>query len=288
VHSSEHGCTESMSVGCAIRRRRNRLEVTVGMRIHPTAIVDAKAELGDNVVVGPYAVIGPNVVIGDGTSIGPYVVVDGYTHLGKNNVLFAGAVLGTRSQALKDSGDKSYLRVGDGNTFREYVTVNSGFAEETGRTTVVGNNTLLMALTHVAHDCHVGDRVVMANLSGLGGHVIVEDGAVLGGMAAIHQYVTIGTMVLIGGLAKVVKDVPPYTIVDGNPARCRGLNAVGLARNNVSEVSRRALKTVYRILFQSSLNTTQALAQIEQEVEICPEVTHLVDFVRGSKRGICK
>ena len=260
----------------------------MGTQTHPTAIVDPKAQLGNDVVVGPYAVVGPNVIIGNGTTIGPYVVVDGYTQLGQNNAVFAGAVLGTRSQALKDHRGKGFLRIGDGNTFREYVTINSGFSEETGRTTVIGNNNFLMALTHVAHDCQVGDQVVMANLSGLGGHVTVDDKAVLGGMAAIHQYVKIGEMALVAGLAKVVKDVLPYMIVDGNPARCRGVNTVALLRNNVSETSRRGLKTAYRTLCRSSLNTRQATVQIEQEVDDCAEIAHLIDFVQSSKRGICK
>ena len=257
-------------------------------QIHPTAIVDPRAELGSDVTVGPYAVVGPSVTMGDGTSVGPYAVIEGHTEIGRNNTIYAGAVLGSRSQALKDSGDESYVRIGDGNIFREYVTVNCGFAEESTRTTVIGDNNLFMALTHVAHDCQIGNHVVMANLSGLGGHVVVEDRCVLGGMTAVHQYVTIGTMALIGGLAKVVKDVLPYMIVDGNPATCRGVNLVGLTRNQVSETSRRALKKVYRLLCQSSLNTSQAVARIEKEVDNCPEITHLIGFIHRSERGICK
>ena len=260
----------------------------MGTDLHPTAIVDPRAELGNDVTIGPYAVVGPSVTVGEGTSLGPYAVVEGHTDIGKNNTVYAGAVLGSRSQALKDRGGESYLRIGDDNIFREYVTVNCGFAEETDRTTVIGNNNLFMALTHVAHDCQVGNHVVMANLSGLGGHVVAEDRCVLGGMAAIHQHVTIGTMALVGGLAKVVKDVLPYMIADGNPATCRGVNIVGLARNHVSEASRRALKKVYRLLCQSSLNTSQAVARIEKEVDNCPEITHLIDFIRRSERGICK
>ena len=263
-------------------------EVSVGVGIHSTAIIDPRAELGNDVTIAPYVVMGPNVTIGDGTAIGPYVVVEGHTQIGKNNTVYAGAVLGSRSQALDDHGGESNLRVGDGNIFREYVTVNCGFAEDTGRTTVIGNNNLFMALTHVAHDCHVGNNVVIANLSGLGGHVTVEDRAVLGGMAAIHQFVTIGSMSFVGGLAKVVKDVLPYMIVDGNPAVCRGINSVGLMRNDVSDTSRRALKKVYRLLCQSSLNTSQAVAKIEREVDNCPEIAHLIDFIRRSERGICK
>ena len=247
-----------------------------------------KDEKGNDVTIGPYTMVGPHVVLGDGTSLGPYVVVEGHTEIGKNNSVHAGAVLGSRSQALLDRGNQSYLRIGDGNIFREYVTVNCGFAEETARTTSIGNDNLFMALTHVAHDCQVANHVVMANLSGLGGHVVVEDRCVVGGMAAIHQYVTIGTMALIGGLAKVVKDVLPYMIVDGNPATCRGPNVVGLTRNNVGEPSRRALKKAYRLLCQSSLNTSQAMEGIEEEVDHCPEITHLLDFIRRSKRGVCK
>ena len=260
----------------------------MGTEIHSTAIVDSRAELGNGVTVGPYAVIGPNATIGDGTSIGPYVVLEGHTELGKGNTVHAGAVLGGRSQALDDHGGETYLRIGNGNTFREYATVNCGLAEESDRTTVVGNNNLFMALTHVAHDCRVGNNVVMANLCGLGGHVTVEDRVIFGGMAAIHQFVTIGEMAFIGGLAKVVKDVLPYMIVDGNPAACRGINAVGLTRNDVSETSRRALKNAYRLLCQSSLNTSQAVTRIEEEIDNCPEVAHLIDFIGRSKRGICK
>jgi len=260
----------------------------MGTNIHSTAIVDPRAELGNDVTVGPYTVIGGGVTIGDGTSLGPYVVVEGRTVIGKNNTVYAGAVLGSRSQDLKDRGEDTYLRIGDGNIFREYVTVNCGLAEETARTTVIGDNNLFMALTHVAHDCQVGNNVVMANLSGLGGHVVAEDRCVIGGMAAIHQHVMIGTMALIGGLAKVVKDVLPYMIVDGNPATCRGPNFVGLRRNQVSERSRRAIKRAYRLLSQSSLNTSQALEAIEKEVDNCPEITHLIDFIGKSRRGVCK
>ncbi len=260
----------------------------MGTEIHSTAIVDPQAELGSDVTVGPYAVVGPNVTVGDGTSIGPYVVVEGNTQLGKDNTVHAGAVLGGRSQALDDDGGATYLRIGDGNTFREYVTVNRGLARESERTTVIGNNNLFMALTHVAHDCRIGNNVVMANLCGLAGHVVIEDKATLSGMAAVHQFVVIGEMAFIGGLAKVVKDVLPYMMVDGNPATCRGINAVGLRRNKVGEESRRALKNVYRLLCQSSLNTSQAVTRIEEEVGNCPEVAHLIDFIGRSKRGICK
>jgi len=274
--------------GTGLPQTRPSTETNMGTNIHPTAIVDPRAELGNDVTVGPYTVIGAGVTIGDGTSLGPYVVVEGHTEIGKNNIVYAGAVLGSRSQDLKDHGEDSYLRIGDANIFREYVTVNCGLAAETARTTVIGDNNLFMALTHVAHDCQVGNHVVMANLSGLGGHVVAEDRCIIGGMAAVHQHVMIGTMALIGGLAKVVKDVLPYMIVDGNPATCRGPNIVGLTRNQVSETSRRALKKAYRLLSQSSLNTSQALEEIEKEVDNCPEITHLIDFIGKSKRGVCK
>lgn len=255
-------------------------------KIHETAVIHPGARIGKDVEVGPYAVIGENVVIGDGTKIGAHVVIDGWTSIGKNCVIYPSASIGTEPQDLKFRGEKSYVFIGDNCKIREFATVNRATGE--GEETRVGSGCLLMAYTHIAHNCVVGNNVVMSNAATLAGHVVVEDRAVIGGLAGVHQFVKIGRNAMIGGASKVVQDVPPFVIVDGHPAKVCGLNNVGLARAGISELSRRNLKKAYKILFRSGLILAQAIAVMEQELDSCEEVEHFLRFLRNAERGICR
>lgn len=255
-------------------------------KIHETAVIHPGARIGKDVEVGPYAVIGENVLIGDGTKIGAHVVIDGWTSIGKNCVLFPSASIGAEPQDLKFRGEKSYVFIGDNTKIREFATVNRATGE--GEETRIGTNCLLMAYTHVAHNCVVGNHVVMSNAATLAGHVVVEDRAVVGGLAGVHQFVKIGRNAMVGGASKIVQDVPPFVIVDGNPARVAGLNNVGMARAGISELSRRNLKKAYKILYRSGLSLAQAIAVMEQELNSCEEVEHFLRFLRNAERGICR
>lgn len=259
--------------------------------IHPTAVIDPDARLGEGVEVGPYAVIGPMVTIGDGCSISSHVQIASHVRMGKGNRVFSFASIGAPPQDLKFKGEDTWVEIGDGNTIREYVTVNRGTAPG-GGVTRVGNNSLLMAYCHLAHDCHVGNRVVMANAATLGGHVDVGDGAIIGGLTGVHQFVRIGEFAMVGALSGVPQDVPPYvTAVVARPQRGQslyGLNVIGLKRNKFTEEAISALKKAYRILFRSGTPMRDALAKVEAEVELIPEVRRLLDFIRSSKRGVLR
>jgi UDP-N-acetylglucosamine acyltransferase len=252
--------------------------------VHPTAIVDPGADLGAGVSVGPYSLVGPGVRVGDRTSIGSHVLIERNTHLGQECQILHGAVLGTDPQDLKFRGEDSLLLVGDRTVIREYATLNRGTAAS-GRT-VVGTDCLLMAYTHVAHDCEIGNHVIISNATQMAGHVAIEDWAIVSGLVAIHQFVRVGAHSFIGGASRIAQNVPPYCRVVGNPPKLYGLNTVGLDRRGFSDEVRRALKTSYRILFQSGLNTTQGLQRVEAEVLPIPEVGHLLEFIRTSERGI--
>ena len=255
-------------------------------RIHPTAIVHRKAELGKGVEVGPYAIIGENVRIGDGTVIGPYVVIEGWTTIGRNNRIHAGAYLGGPPQDLRFKGERSFLVIGDNNIIREYVTIHRASGED--RETQVGSNCMLMAFVHIGHNCVIGDGVVMANWVGVSGHAVIEDEVVIGGMVGIHQFVRIGKMAMVGGMSKVVQDVPPFMLADGRPAKVYGLNIVGLTRHGVPPEVREALKKCYKLVYRSSLTLKEAIERIEAEVEPFEEVKYLLEFLkamRGSPKG---
>lgn len=262
------------------------------MSIHPTAIVDRNAELADDVEVGPFSIIGPSVTLGSGNIIGPHVVIDGRTVIGEGNQFFSGAQIGVLSQDLKHKkGLVGKTVIGNHNLFREHVIVSASTMEsydEEHRVTSVGNHCMFMGCSHIAHDCHVGSYVLMANSAVIAGHVDVEDYAILGGLSAVHQECVVGRHALLGGLCAASKDVPPYTIVKGNPARCRGVNLVGLRRRGFSSEKRAVVKEMFRIMFHSDLNTTQALHHIETTVEDCDERNHFLEFVRKSIRGITK
>lgn len=253
-------------------------------RVHGTAIVDARAELGPGVTVGPYAVVGRNVTVGAGSVIGPHAYIERDTSVGCDCRIGFGAVLGTDPQDLKYRGEETELVVGDRTVIREFATLNRGTAA-LGRTTV-GSDCLLMAYTHVAHDCQLGDHVILSNAVNMAGHVVIEDWAIIGGVTPIHQFVRIGAHAFVGGGSRVAKDVPPYCRVAGSPARLYGLNTVGLERRGIPVEVRRELKRAYRLFFQSGLNVSQALERAAMELEPLPEVVHLLEFIRRSERGI--
>ena len=254
--------------------------------IHPTAVVHPKAEVGPECEIGPYCVIGEHVILGAGCRLVAHVVIDGHTRLGEGNEIFPFASIGLQTQDLKWKGGVTHTEIGDQNTFRECVTVNSSTTE--GEVTRVGSNNHILAYAHIAHDVEIGNGVIMSNVATLAGHVRVEDFAVVGGLAAVHQFCRIGKMSIIGGCSKVVQDVPPFMLVDGNPAETRTINKIGLERNGVSEEAKDALRQAYKILFREGLTIPNALARIDQELPPLPEIQHLAQFVRTSERGISK
>lgn len=254
------------------------------MQIHPTALVSKKAKLAGDISVGPYSIIGDAVTIGAGTKIGAYCVIEGNTTIGSNCEIFTGAVVGSRPQDLKYKGEKVFLDIGDGNIIREYCTFNPG-TEELART-VVGNDNLFMAYSHIAHDCVIGNNCVIANNGTLAGHVTIEDKAVVGGLVAIHQFVRVGTLSIIGGCSKVVADIPPYSTCDGHPARVYGLNLIGLRRQKVSKDSIGLLDRAFKVLFSEGLLVKHSLEKIEKEIKVTPEISYLINFIKNSKRGL--
>jgi UDP-N-acetylglucosamine acyltransferase len=254
--------------------------------IHSTAVIHAKAKIGAGCVIGPYCVIGENVTLGDHCQLHSHVVIDGHTTLGEGNEIFPFASIGLKTQDLKWKGGLTRTQIGSHNTFREYVTIHSATGD--GETTTVGSHNHILAYCHIAHNVTLGDYIIMSNVATLAGHIVVEDSAVIGGLAAVHQFCRIGTMSIIGGCSKVVQDVPPYMLADGNPAEVRTINKVGLERNGVSEEAQTALKHAYKILFREGLTIPNALAKIESSLPALPELRHLVEFVRASERGISK
>ncbi len=253
--------------------------------IDPRAVVHATAEVADGVTIGPYAVVGESVQIGAGTTIGPHVVIERWTSIGARCRIGAHTVLGGDAQALSYAGERSYLEIGDDNDIRELVVIQRS-AKPEGRTTLGAHN-MIMAQSHIAHDCVIGNHITIASLTGLAGHVEVEDRVMVGGNSGVHQFVRIGAYSMVGGGARLTQDVPPYMTVAGNPATVHGLNMVGLRRNGYDADLRRELKAVYRILYRSGLNVSQALDKIKLQAGQSGPVTRLVQFIECSKRGIC-
>ncbi len=255
--------------------------------IHPTAIVSDDAQLGENVTVHPYTLIEDSTKIGAGCKIGPFAVVRRGTILGENCEVHTGAVLGEPPQDLKYHGEDTYLIIGKNNLIREFVTLHRATGE--GEATEIGEGNLIMAYSHAGHNCKIGNHCLISNDAGISGHVVIEDYVNIGGKVGIHQFVTIGTMAMIGGMSRITRDVPPYCLVEGNPAEPRGINVRGLQRHDVSEESIAALRRAFRLIFRSDLNVSQALAKLEEEKEtLVPEVQNLVDFLRrvgGGFRG---
>jgi len=254
--------------------------------IHQTAIVDSAAELAYDVTVGPFTVIEGDVVVDSGTQISAHVLLASGTRIGKNCQIYNGAVLGSQPQDLKFGGEKTTLEIGDNTTIREFATLNRGTTDHWK--TVVGNNCLLMAYSHVAHDCTIGNHVILANSVNLAGHITIDDFAGIGGVTPIHQFVRIGKHAFIGGGLRVPKDIPPYVLAMGEPIRFGGLNSIGLKRRGFSEELLAKIKKAYRFIYQSNLLLVDALKKIEDEIEPVEEITYLVSFFRGSERGVIR
>lgn len=258
-----------------------------GMSIHKTALIHPDAIIGDNVEIGPFTIIDKGVVIGKGTRIGAHVIIEGDTEIGQDCQIYTGAIIGNVPQDLKYKGEETKVIIGNNNIIREYVTINRGTVAR-GKT-VIGNDNLIMAYVHIAHDCTLDNKIVLANGVTLAGHIYIEDLAIIGGLTPIHQFVRIGTLAIVGGNSRVVKDVPPYCKAAGNPMRLFGLNSIGMERNQIPQDVRTKLKSVYRILFRSRLNTTQAIEMIEKgKFDDCEELKHFINFIKESERGICK
>jgi len=255
--------------------------------IHPTAIIQPGAEIDSDVEIGPYAVIGPRVRIGRGTKVGPHAVIDGWTEIGAGNQIFHCAAVGGVPQDLKYKGEETWLRIGDNNIIREFATLQPGTVTGIGET-VIGDHNLFMAYCHVAHDCIVGNRVIMANGSTLAGHVVVEDYSILGGLSAVHQYTRVGESAMLSGGAMVGQDVLPYTVASGNRATSAGLNLVGLKRRGFSAPLISSLKKAYKIMVRSGLRLEVAIQRIREELPPSPEIAHIIEFAQKSERGICR
>lgn len=253
-------------------------------RLHPTAIVSPDAVLGDDVEVGPGAVIGADCVVGDGCVIAARAVLEHSVRLGDGVKIGIGSVIGGDPQDLKFQGERTTVEIGDRTVVREYTTINRGTAQSLK--TTVGRDCFLMTYVHLAHDCHVGDGVIISNATQLAGHVTVEDRAVISGLVAVHQFVRIGMHSFVGGASRVPQDIPPYLKAVGNPVKLYGLNSIGLQRANFDPAVLRELKRAYRLFYRSELNVTQALERAQQELELYPEVRHFLAFVADSGRGV--
>ncbi len=253
-------------------------------RIHRSALISPSAQLGSEVEVGPFAIIGDDCVIGDNCKIAARATLERYVTLGRNVKIGIGTVLGGDPQDLKFEGERTVVEIGDDTVVREYSTINRGTSQSFK--TTVGKGSFIMSYVHLAHDCHVGDGVVLANMVQLAGHVTVEDRVTLSGMTAVHQFTRVGRNAIVGGCSRVAKDVPPFMKAVGNPIKLYGLNSVGLQRNGFSSEAIRALKRAYVLLFRSELNVGQAVERINAELEPLLEVRQLVDFVQTSERGV--
>ena len=256
------------------------------MKIHKTAIVSSKSEIGEDVIIGPYTVIEDDVKIDDGCEISSSVLIASGTRIGKKCKIFHSAVLGTIPQDLKFNGEMTTLEIGNNTTIREFATLNRGTVDKWK--TVVGNNCLLMAYSHIAHDCCLGNNVIIANAVNMAGHVSIDDFAAVGGICPVHQFVRIGKHAFIGGGLRVAKDVPPFVLAMGEPLRYAGLNRVGLTRRGFTEDLLNLIKNVYRIIFQSKYTVKEAIKKVEDEIEPTAEVQDILKFFRDSERGIIR
>ncbi len=253
------------------------------MTIHPTAIVDPGAELADDVQVGPYAIIEGQVTIGAGCIIGPHAVIHSYTVLGEGCQVGVGTALGGVPQDRKFKGERSFLRIGNNNIFREYVTLHRATGED--QATIIGDDNFFMAYSHIGHNCRVGSHCMLSNCASVGGHSVIEDHVILGGLAAIHQFVTIGRLTIVGGLAGVTRDQPPFVVSEGRPARPRAINVIGLRRHGVASETIDALRKAFRLLYFSGLNIGDGLRRAENEVVQTPEVMQFLEFHHHRNEG---
>ncbi len=253
-------------------------------RIHPSALVDASAELGADVEIGPWAMVGPRCTVGDGSVIAARATLERNVRVGQRVRVGIGSILGGDPQDLKYRGEETWVDIGDDTTIREYVTVNRGTAHSI--TTTVGRNAFLMTYVHIAHDCHVGDNVIISNSTQLAGHVTVEDRATISGLCAVHQFARIGRHAFIGGCSRVVQDVPPFVRAAGSPIKLFGLNSIGLQRSGFDPALVAELKRAYRYCFRSDLNLTQGLERARAEIADVPEVRQFLSFIEASQRGV--
>jgi UDP-N-acetylglucosamine acyltransferase len=251
--------------------------------IHPTAILNEGARIGEGVSIGPYAVISGEAVIGDRCQIGPHVFIDGRSQIGVDTQILFAAAIGGIPQDRKYRGEPSSVIIGERNIIHEYATIHRGSGE--GTATHVGDDNMIMAYSHLGHNCRVGSGVTIVNAANIGGHAVIEDRAIIGGLAGIHQFTTIGKLAMVGGCSRVPQDVPPFMIVEGNPAVLHGLNVIGLRRAGVDAPTRNLLKSASRLLERSGLNLSQALERITEELEDAPELQYLVDFLTRLKYG---
>lgn len=253
------------------------------VNLHPTAVIHPTATIAEGVEIGPYAVIGERVFIDRGTKIGPHALIEAFTSIGQDCQIFAGAVVGGVPQDLKFQGEESYCVIGDRNVIRECVTINRATAA--GDVTRIGNDNLIMAYVHVAHDCQIGDGNVLANGVTLAGHVVIEDHVTIGGMTGLHQFIRIGKLAMVGAMSRLAQDVPPFMLVEGSPPKVYGLNVVGLRRKGIAPADRTQLKRAYKLLYRSGLNLGQAMAEITK-LEPTFELRHLIGFLQSTERGI--
>jgi UDP-N-acetylglucosamine acyltransferase len=256
------------------------------VQIHPTAIVDLSAQLGAGTMVGPYCIIGANVLLGENCWLQHHVTLEGPMKAGARNKFYAYCSIGQQTQDLKYISEPTYLEIGDENTFREFVTVNRSTTSE-GKTRI-GSRGNFLAYSHIGHDCTVGDEVVFSNNGTLAGHVEVGDNAVMGGLTAVHQFCRLGRFAITGGCSKIVQDVPPFMIADGNPAEVRGINVIGLERKNFPPEKIKLIKEAFRLIYRSKLNTRQAIEAVRKELAAAEEITQIIEFIEQSERGIIR
>jgi UDP-N-acetylglucosamine acyltransferase len=255
-------------------------------QIHPTAIVDAGAEIGPGTIIGPYCIVGAGVTLGPDCWLQNHVTLAGPMTVGAKNRFFAYCSIGQQTQDLKYQGEPTYLEIGDENMFREFVTVNRS-TTAAGKTRI-GHRGNYLAYSHIGHDCNVGDSVVFSNNGTLAGHVQVGDHAIMGGLTAVHQFCRLGRYAITGGCSKIVQDVPPFMIADGNPAKVRGINVVGLERNGFAAETIKTIKEAFRLIYRSKFNTRQAVEAIQHELTASAEITQIIEFIQSSERGIIR
>ncbi len=255
--------------------------------IHPTALISPNADIAPDVEIGPYSIIGDQVAIGSGTIIGPHVTIDPYVEIGSECHIFQFASIGALPQALKFEGEETYVKIGHKTIIREFATINRGTGFG-GGVTEVGAENLLMAYTHVAHDCKTGRGVILANNATLAGHITIEDFVTIGGLTALHQFVRVGKHAYIGGKSAVVKDVPPFVIAAGDRAKLHGLNRVGLKRHGFSPDAVAMLKKTYRLIFRIGLTLNEAIERVQAQVDPTEEVNYFIDFIKASERGMTR
>lgn len=255
-------------------------------QIHPTAIVDPRAELGAGTIVGPYCIVDGPVVLGAGSWLQHHVTLCGPMRAGAGNKFYAYCSIGQQTQDLKYAGEPTYLEIGDENTFREFCTVNRSTTGD-GKTRI-GNCGNFLAYSHIGHDCNVGNSVIFSNNGTLAGHVQIGDHAIMGGLTAVHQFCRIGRFAITGGCSKIVQDVPPFMIADGNPAVIRGINLIGLERNGFPPESVKQIKEAFRLIYRSKHNTRQAVEAVREELPQTPEITQILEFIAQSERGIIR